>query len=302
MKTPVLPKQTVFQLKQASSTIHGKIILGGLLLACCYLPIWSKICLDGMLKGHSDLFLQMGFIYLAGQTFWQNRTQIQTLQAQKAERIAGYVLLGCTIGMIPITLASSSLQALLVMLILSSLAFSTWGIRFFQLYAMAYAMLMICIYPDWTFLADAIWDTTTPPEMLERFTTWLGSLGLQLIGYPAVANATNIRLPEGSVNVGSGCSGFDMALTLGIGGFLLGQFLQLNRRSICAIIAIGIILALIANIPRVMLLAIASVYWGKASFDFWHGPIGGQLFSSVMFTIYYYIVMAIAKPPEPSVK
>jgi exosortase len=302
MKTSVLPKQTVSQIKQISSSIHGRIVLSGILLACCYLPTWGKISLTGMLNGHSDLFLQMGFVYLAGQTLWQNRTTIQTLKAQSAERLVGYMLLGCTIVMIPIVLSSSSLQAFLIMLLLSSLALSTWGITFFQLYPKAYIMLMMCIYPDWTFLADAIWDTTTPPEMLERFTAWLGSLGLQLMRYPAVATATNIRLPEGSVNVGSGCSGFDMALTLGIGGFILGQFLQLNRRSICAIMGIGVILALIANIPRVMLLAIASIHWGKASFDFWHGPIGGQLFSSVMFTIYYYIVMAIAKPPETFVK
>jgi exosortase len=302
MRTSTLPKQTVSQLKRASSSIHGRIVLGGVLLACCYLPIWGKICLDGVLRGHSDLFLQMGFVYLAGQTFWQHRAQIHTLQAQQTERVAGYVLLGCAIVMIPIVLSSSSLQAFLVMLILSSLALSTWGIMFFQLYPKAYAMLMSCIYPSWTFLADAIWDTMTPPETLERFTAWLGSLGLQLIHYQAVADATHIRLPEGSVIVGSGCSGFDMALTLGLGGFILSQFLQVNRRSTLAIMSMGIGLALIANIPRVMLLAIASVYWGKASFDFWHGSIGGQLFSSVMFTIYYYIVMAIAKPPETAIK
>jgi hypothetical protein len=43
----------------------------------------------------------------------------------------------------------------------------------------------------------------------------------------------------------------------------------------------------------VMLLAIASVYWGKASFEFWHGPIGGQMFAMVLFTIFHYMVMYV---------
>jgi len=55
-----------------------------------------------------------------------------------------------------------------------------------------------------------------------------------------------------------------------------------------------VVLALIFNVPRIMLLAIAAVYWGETSFKFWHGPWGGQMFSGVLFTVYYYAVMGLA--------
>jgi exosortase/archaeosortase family protein len=302
MKSPILQKQVITQLKQSTHNIHGQITLATLLLACCYLPIWIKISWSGLLRGHSDLFLQAGMAYLAGQHLWQQRHQIQRLQAGGLERNIGYFLVGCSVSMIPLALTSSSVQAFLVILMLSGLTLSRWGMAFFQHYINAHMMLMACIYADWTFLLNAIWDSLTPPAILEQFTAWLGALSLRLWQYQAVVESTTIRLPEGAVVVGSGCSGFDMAITLGIGGFILGKFLHMSRRLILCTMIMGIILALVMNIPRVMLLAIASVYWGKASFDFWHGPIGGQLFSSVMFTIYYYIVMAIAKPPETSVK
>lgn len=34
---------------------------------------------------------------------------------------------------------------------------------------------------------------------------------------------------------------------------------------------VGAGLALVFNIPRIMLLTLASVYWGKERFNFWHG-------------------------------
>jgi hypothetical protein len=39
----------------------------------------------------------------------------------------------------------------------------------------------------------------------------------------------------------------------------------------------------------------ASIYWGEAAFDFWHSTWGAQIFSAVLFTVYYYAVMAVIK-------
>ncbi len=91
-----------------------------------------------------------------------------------------------------------------------------------------------------------------------------------------------------------GCNGFDMALTMAVAGLIMGLFLKQNWLRILGFIAIGIVASLIFNVPRVMLLAVASVYWGHSWFQFWHGPWGGQLFSGVLFTVYYYLVMWLA--------
>ncbi|HEY9880475.1 MAG TPA: archaeosortase/exosortase family protein, partial [Leptolyngbyaceae cyanobacterium] len=74
---------------------------------------------------------------------------------------------------------------------------------------------------------------------------------------------------------------------------IMGLFYKQRWYNTLAIMTMGIILALIFNIPRIMLLAIASVYWGKDAFKFWHGPWGGQIFASVLFTVFYYAVMAL---------
>jgi exosortase/archaeosortase family protein len=68
------------------------------------------------------------------------------------------------------------------------------------------------------------------------------------------------------------------------------------------LIVMGWTVAMVLNVPRIMLLAIASVYWGEHSFEFWHGPIGGQMFSAVMFTVYYYIAMWLVDSPKVAAK
>jgi exosortase/archaeosortase family protein len=65
-------------------------------------------------------------------------------------------------------------------------------------------------------------------------------------------------------------------------------------------IVIGVVASFIFNVPRVMLLAIASVYWGHGAFEFWHGPWGGQLFSGILFMVYYYLVMWLANRQSQS--
>jgi exosortase/archaeosortase family protein len=135
--------------------------------------------------------------------------------------------------------------------------------------------------------------------MLEQIMAWLGAIQLNLIGFKAIAQGLYVKLPEGAVMVGAGCSGFDMAYTLMGCSFLFGRFMNVSWRRIGVLIAVGWGLAMICNMPRIALLAIASVYWGKASFEFWHGPIGGQIFSAVMFTVYYYVAMWLVEPRKP---
>jgi exosortase/archaeosortase family protein len=116
---------------------------------------------------------------------------------------------------------------------------------------------------------------------------------LRAIGFKANSLGAQLSLPEGAVLVASGCSGFDMSFTLMATGWLMGLFYRLRGRKTLLIMVSGVVLAMTLNVPRIMLLAISSVYWGKASFEFWHGPVGGQIFASVLFTIFYYLVMWI---------
>lgn len=293
-------KQKVLdQLKRMSQTTHGRIMLLGLALVTCYFPTWGRVTWQLIAKGSSDFIINWGLIALAFREFWQQRTTIAQLEAPPEDRWMGYAILGCGLAMIPMALNSSSFQALLAAMVLGSLMLSQWGIAFFLRFPSSIVMLLFSFYPDIGYLANQTWRAITPPKTLEVITANLGSQGLQQIGFKAIAQGPLLSLPEGSVEVASGCSGFDMAFTLLAVGGLMGLYYRLKKRQTLGIIAIGVLLAFTLNVPRVMLLAIASVYWGKASFEFWHGPIGGQIFAAILFTIFHYISMAIINRSTP---
>lgn len=80
---------------------------------------------------------------------------------------------------------------------------------------------------------------------------------------------------------------------------LVGIGFQMQWTSILMLSSVGALLALSLNFLRVVLMTLASAYWGDAMFDFLHGVWGGQVFSGILFTIYYYLIVWIL-PNRPS--
>jgi exosortase/archaeosortase family protein len=273
---------------------HSQIVTIGLLFMACYLPTWLGVIGRGILEGKSDSILNFGFIFLGLQTIHEQRDKLKLLITGSDDRVMGYglMLLGIMTFIYFHSISfSGSFQALAVMLILLGIAGSTWGLPFFGLFPISTIYLLISIYPDTSFIAVRVCRYFTSEDMLERVMAWAGSIGLNTIGFKAMSEAAYVRLPNGAVWVGPGCSGFDMAYTIVGCSLLFGLFMKVSWRRVLSLIAVGWALAMVCNVPRIMLLAIAAVNWGKESFEFWHGPIGGQIFSMVMFTIYYYIAM-----------
>jgi exosortase/archaeosortase family protein len=284
---------------------HSRIVSFGLLFVLAYLPGWLGYFWHGIIEGKSDSILNFGFLALGLQAVHQRRAQLKTLEVRSDDRFLGYGLM--LIGIVAFSFYraihySISFQALAVMLIVLGIAGSSWSLAFFPRFLSATGFVLFSVYPDTSFIAIRVCRFFTSEDMLEQVMAWLGSLGLNAIGFKAISTAAYVKLPEGAVLVGPGCSGFDMAYTIVGCSLLFGLFLKLSWRRIGVMVAVGWLLAMVCNIPRISLLAIASVYWGKASFEFWHGPIGGQLFSAVMFTLYYYIVMAIINSSDSKPK
>jgi exosortase/archaeosortase family protein len=275
---------------------HSQIVTFGLLFILAYLPGWLHQIWVGILQGKSDSILNFGFLYLGLQAIYQHRAQLKTLEVRSDDRFLGYGLM--LMGMVAFSFYHSitysiSFQALAVDMIVLGIALSSWGMAFFPRFLAATGFLLFSIYPDTAFIAIRVCWFISSETLLEQVMAWLGSLGLNAIGYKAIADTLYVKLPEGAVLVGPGCSGFDMAYTIVGCSLLCGLFLKMSWPKTLMMMGVGWGLAMVCNVPRIMVLAIASVYWGKASFEFWHGPIGGQIFSAVMFTLYYYIVMAI---------
>lgn len=316
MKWSVVQTRGLSLVKLGLKNTHNRILTCGVLVGLCFLPIWLGIMVRLTIEGSSAPILNLGFLYLGIQTLWQQRHQLSLLKAHEDEQLVGYLIIMGGVIAFPFCLASISFQALLCMVVLVGSLYSSWGFIFFKKYFLAIGFLLISLYPGLIFISNAIWRIVTPHNLLENWMAWLGSMGLRTINQPAVSVGAFISIdPNLSLNptlqslvssktveVGSGCSGFDMAFTLAGASIIFGLLLKQTWPRILGMMGIGIALALVLNVPRVMLMTVAAIHWGHDSFEFWHGAWGGQIFATILFTIYYYLVMGLVnQKPKKSV-
>lgn len=283
------------RLWQASlKTTHTRFVASGLLVGVAYFPSWL---IDLVIKtvGGSASILLVAMIALGLYQLWQKRQQILEIEVAEDDQWLGHVLIVCGIVLCPFGFFSTWAQHLIFLLILIGIALSSWGVLFFRRYPLSIALIGLGLFPQPTAVAKALWEVFTPPLMLERLMAWSGTTGLNAIGQAATVDGVYITLASKTVEVYSGCSGFDMATILAVASFVLALFLKQSPVKVALMVVLGIFLALLSNVPRIMLLAASLAYWGRGAFEFWHGPWGGQIFSTILFTIYYYVVMAIAK-------
>ncbi len=273
--------------------MHGRIVLVGLMIGLIYCPIWLGKMTHTTLQGSSTVLLNLGCLYLGATTLWTQRHTVLSWTSNRGDRLLGSGLILASAAAFLVGWSSISLQALTTMLILTGIAWSSWGIRFFKSFGFAGALVLVSLYPDYLFLSNSLWKLLTPPDLLERFMAESSKSILLAMGQTAVTEGRFVYLPTGAVEIGSGCSGFDMAFVIAGTGVLLGLFMHLSRIKTLMLVGVGVALALVFNIPRVLLLIFAVVYWGDESFEFWHGPWGGQIFASLLFTAYYYVAMGM---------
>lgn len=286
-------------IKRSIKTQHGCIVLLGLTIGLCYFPFWFLHLVQRALKGAASWYIIAGMLGFAAFELWQKRDLLAKLHAPEEDRVLGYFLILGGVLLFPFCRFALWSQAMIWLLILIGIACSTWGLRFFQKFTLPAVFIGLSVYPRLGNLSRGAWETVAPADALDRFMAWSGAAALNAIGREAVQQGVFIELPEGAVEVGWGCNGFDMAVTMAIAGLFMGLVNQYSRRQIVIMMAIAILIALVANIPRIMLVTIAHVYWGEAWFNFWHGFWGGQIFVSVLFTAYYYLVLALFKSNSP---
>lgn len=281
-------------LRTGWQTTHGRIVMAGLLVGLCFLPFWLTDIIIGTLNGAASLVM-VAAVGLGLHFLWKDRMRLAHLKVEPEDRSLGHSIILAGVGLAPFCAFSEWSQKLVWIFILIGIGCSSWGILFFRKYSIPVALIGFGFFPQPTVVAKAVWEAFMPPQVLERIMAWGGVAGLNLIGQPAKLDGTVITLPGGSVDVAWGCNGFDMATIIAAASLLLGILLKQDRSKILLMVSVGIVLALMFNIPRIMLMAASEAYWGKAAFEFWHGFWGGQIFSTILFTIYYYVVVAITK-------
>jgi exosortase len=270
---------------------HGRIILFGLLIGLCYFPTWLMSA--GLLAGSSNFFIGLSFAYLGLDKLWQNRKTLVTLCASEEERLVGHLLILGGASCFPFVLSSVSLQAITWISILVGIAYSHWGLKFFATHRSAIILLLISAWPALPILVYPVWETLTPNHFLENWTAETGSWALQLIGQPAITQESFIVLPAGTIQIQTACTALNMGTTIAAFSLILGIFFKQSAKKITGLTLIAIALAVIFNIPRIVLLSMAAVYWGEAAFDFWHESWGAQIFVWLLMTTYYYVFMGV---------
>lgn len=280
-------------LHRSMRTSHSRIVALGLFVVACYIPFWLAKLTVGLMHGSGSI-LMAAALCLGLYRLWQQRQNLATLEVSEGDRWLGYFLIVVSLLLLPLGFTTLWIQRIVWLQAFAGIALSSWGAGVFGRYPIPTFLIVLGLFPEPTAVGVTLWKTFTPPEMLERLMAWSGTLGLRAIGQPAtLIDPISISLPGGAVRVNWGCSGFDMATVLAIASLVVGLALRESMIKVVAMVVIGIVLALIANIPRIMLLAMSEAYWGKGIFEFWHGSWGGQIFAGIMFTLYYYIVMAI---------
>ena len=289
MASPKISKDRwLASFKQFLCTEPGMVTVCLVILACIYYFSWGGLTL-------SRSSVSFGFIALGAKYIWDDKKNLSSPKDYPEERFIGYVIatLGLTLFLFFHT--SASFQYLSFLLALTGFALFLWGARFFTNHICACCLIIIGLYPDLIFAANAFWRFATPPFILENFTGNLAGHALNLIGQTAIVEARFISTGNGTVEVASGCSGLDMAVSMAGVGLLMGLFFKQPWFKTLLAIALGIILALLINIPRVMLLAYVVGHYSDNVFKFWHGPWGGQIFMIILFTPYYYLIMTLFK-------
>lgn len=287
----VRPK-LVDAIRWSNRTNRNRVIAFGLLVCFCYLPTWLRLIGTDLAKGSSFPILNLGFLFFGIQALLQYRKSVGEFEISSEDQILATVAVFAGAGLFFASLDSSSFQALSCAIAIASILFLSFGWGLFTHYPLKLSLLFISLYPDLTYLLNQVRVTLTG-ELMERVAAYLGSLGLNLLGQSSSVEGILVFLGEGSVKVASGCSGFDMAAPIAGFALMLGLFFELKHSKTLLLVIVGVGLALLLNIPRIMVLANAAVYWGEDSFHFWHESWGAQVFSGILFTIYYYVAMPI---------
>lgn len=279
-------------LRWANQSTHTRIVAAGFLASFAFIPFWLADIIVGTIHGAASLLLVALSGFGAFQ-LWQRRSQLAKLEVTSEDRWLGHLLIVVAIAAIPFCFSAEWLQKLNFYVMLFGAALSSWGFGFFIRFPMPIFLIVFGLFPQPTAVGKLLWTAFTPEQGLERFMAWAGGIGLQMIGQSPDVKWDIIALPDGAVRVDWGCNGFDLATIAAVASLLLGIFWKQPPWKITLFVIMGIFFSLLANVPRIVLMTLASVYWGHEWFEFWHGFWGGQIFLSILFTVHYYAMVAL---------
>ena len=276
-----------------SATHHGRIVLAGLLVGLIYFPAWLRDLIVRSMGGSTGLVLILSAVALGILPLWRGREELQQMVASESDRYTGCLLVLGGVALFPFFRTVLWAQALIWLFVLIGIVLALWGISFVTRYPLTAFLMPLTVYTRPGVIAQGAWQFAMPPFLLENGMAAVSTQALQWMGQPATATGRFIAMPSATVEVAWRCNGFNMAVAMAVTGLLLGVFFKRSRRQIAGLMVMGAVVGLAFNVPRIVLIVMAAAYWGDRWFNFWHGSWGAQLFVGLLFTVYYYVAMAV---------
>ncbi len=276
---------------------HNGILFVGLLPGMVYMPIWIYLIAERAVMGSSSVFLNICFISLGCYQLFAQRSDVGVLTSDDEDRFVGYTLILGSVPMYFIFFSSASLQAITWSTALIGVSLAAYGNQFIRRYWLSILFIIFGLLPKYLDLGYTLGKLLIPNFALERLMASVSGLALRAMGQPAIVTGKIIQIGSGAVDIADGCSGYSMAMILAGVGFIMGIFYKVSTQKIALLALSGAVIALIINIPRIILLTYSVVYWDDDSFGFWHKGLGSQIIAGIMFTVFYYVSTAICKKP-----
>jgi cyanoexosortase A len=143
-----------------------------------------------------------------------------------------------------------------------------------------------------------------PTELVNitPFTAKLSAFMLWYTGFEVNRSGLNIYLPNGSIEVASGCSGIELiSQMLGLALLFLLMFPQKRKQKIIVPI-VAATLGFIVNSARVALMAFIVTKDDMDAFDYWHSGDGSLIFSMIAVLLFGLFCWFLIEHNEPKNK
>jgi cyanoexosortase A len=132
-----------------------------------------------------------------------------------------------------------------------------------------------------------------------KVTTWCAMIIDRVLGHPITADGSVLQMPNGTLDVVSGCSGLTSISRLCVLAILIVALFPTSARQRVLLFASAFVVGFFANAARVALIAAAMSRGEEARYDFWHDGIGATIFSIVSTAvagIAWWVALALFAP------
>lgn len=281
MKALPIAKQILHDPKAALFSIVIGLALFHLALTWRVVESQNQLIISGLLWAGAIALL------------WKRRNYLH-LSSGLASSIIGFGLIALVLskGLTLFWFESTYLKFVPVLIALG-MALLASGFKGLKQYWREFAIVLMLCIPDGA-LQDGIEKLLNITTLTAKFSTF----GLWYTGFTVVRRGADIILPTGSVSVNIQCTGITSAVMLLKATVPLLFLFPTTAFKRTLLVGCAIAIPFVLSVSRVALLAV--VVSNKQTFDFWHGPVGNEIFSTGAILIFGGVGNWLLQPPPPS--